>query len=65
MDLSNNLKYFKSFLRLFYLPFFYIMSILNFLFNSTFYNSNVKLYSKYYMQKKKWNFIKLNKFFLF
>jgi len=63
MDLSNNLKYFKSFLRLFYLPFFYIMSILNFLFNSTFYNSNVKLYSKYYMQKKKWNFIKLNKFF--
>lgn len=63
IDLSNNLRYFKSFLRLFYLPFFYIMSLLNFLFNSTFYNNNVKLYSTYYMQKKKWNFIKLNKFY--
>nr|YP_009512672.1 ymf68 [Uronema marinum]AXJ93364.1 ymf68 [Uronema marinum] len=63
IDLSNNFKYFKSFLRLFYLPFFYIMSLLNFLFNSTFYNNNIKLYSKYYMQKKKWNFIKLNKFY--
>jgi len=64
-DLSNNLKYFKSFLRLFYLPFFYIINMLNFLFSNSTYNfSNKTIYSKYYIQKKKWDFLKSNKFFL-
>lgn len=66
IDLSNNLKYFKSFLRLFYLPFFYLIGLLNAIFNkNTVQNTSKNLYSKYYIQKKKWNFLKSNKFFLF
>ena len=62
-DLSNNLKYFKSFLRLFFIPFFYIICVFNFLLTNNLKN-NI-LTSKYYFQKKKWNFIKMNKFYIF
>ena len=62
VDLSNNLKYFKSFLRLFFIPFFYVIYTFNFLLSSNL-NTDVNLTSSYYFQKKKWNFIKLNKFY--
>jgi len=62
-NFKYNLKYLKSFLRLFCLPFFYISSLFNFLFSISL--PNYTLNSKYYFQKKKWNFLKNDRFYFF
>lgn len=61
IDLNNNLKFFKFFIRLFCLPFFYIFYLFNFLLNfKTKTANNLTINTEYYFQKKKWNFMKLD-----
>ena len=63
LNLKYNFNYLKYFFRLFCLPFFFFIYLFNLFFNN-FNNFNL-INSKYFFQKKRWNFLFFNKFYFF
>lgn len=62
-SLKYNFNHLKFFFRLFWLPFYYLVFIFNLIFINCYNFTNID--SKYYFQKKKWNFFKNNRFYFF